>query len=296
MDPTGRVLIVTADDFGLSRGVDEGILTAHREGIVTNTALMVNFPELDESVDRLRGATNLDVGVHLNLTAGHPVSPASRVSSLVDRDGRFLPLRQLLTRIARAAVRRDDVRRECDAQLHEALRRGLAISSVSSHQHVHMLPPLTAAVAGAAMSHGVPFVRLSSSWPAGLHGSVKWLAISATALLARATVRAMGLRHNQSVLPLVVDGDGAATRLDRSLRRLRAGVSELVCHPGYVDPMLKSRDPYVQPRLDELALITAVGLRRVVAEEGIQLSGYRDLVSQPRPSGALLQRDRVQQP
>src|SRR5215212_9818878 len=89
-----RRLIVNADDYGLSPGVNAGVLAAHRRGLVTSATLMANMPAVAAAV----AATppTLALGLHLNLTTGEPCAGAERVPSLVDGSGRFLRLDRLL--------------------------------------------------------------------------------------------------------------------------------------------------------------------------------------------------------
>jgi len=86
---TGACLIVNADDFGMSRGITDGIILAHRYGFVTSTSLMVNMPAAEYAISRLAAAPRLSVGVHLNITAGRPILPAQKVATLVDASGGF---------------------------------------------------------------------------------------------------------------------------------------------------------------------------------------------------------------
>ena len=110
-----RRLIVNADDFGLTAGVNEGIQDAVEAGVVTSTTMMVNTPGFGDAVRRAAGLRDrLSVGLHFNLTTGAPVAPASEVPSLVDGAGRFLPLAGFLRRALSGGVRAADVRREAD--------------------------------------------------------------------------------------------------------------------------------------------------------------------------------------
>src|SRR5215831_16051926 len=102
---TPRQLVINADDFGLSEGVNRGILAAHAAGSVTSTSLLVNLPAFDHAVAGAREAPRLGVGLHFNVTAGAPVLPAERVRSLCDpRTGDFHPLRRLVQRAFRGRL------------------------------------------------------------------------------------------------------------------------------------------------------------------------------------------------
>src|SRR4030043_336716 len=85
-----KMLIVNADDFGMSEEISDGIITAHLEGIVTSTSLMVNMPDAKRAVRLAQQTPSLDVGMHLNMTEGHPVLPPEKVPTLVNNTGEFL--------------------------------------------------------------------------------------------------------------------------------------------------------------------------------------------------------------
>src|SRR5580704_17699051 len=82
-----KQLILNADDFGMTRGVNEGIIRAHREGVLTSTTLMANGPEFDDAVSRAKLNRKLGVGCHLVLVGGPSVAPREKISSLADADG-----------------------------------------------------------------------------------------------------------------------------------------------------------------------------------------------------------------
>src|SRR4051812_35977187 len=96
MSPLSRQLVVTADDFGISRGVNRGIVEAHRNGLVTSASLMPNLPSAEDALTRATTCPDLGLGLHLTLTAGRPLSPPDRVPTLVDADGQFHVLGSLL--------------------------------------------------------------------------------------------------------------------------------------------------------------------------------------------------------
>lgn len=97
----GARLIVNADDFGWSRSITDGILCAHREGIVTDTSLLANQPASEYGISQLPSVPRLGVGIHLNLCSGAPVLPAEQVPSLVGADGNFHSAPEMLRRLAR---------------------------------------------------------------------------------------------------------------------------------------------------------------------------------------------------
>src|SRR4051812_17945246 len=106
-------LIVNADDFGFTRGVNAGVARAFEAGILTSTTIMANGDAFEDAVEIARAAPGLGVGCHLAAVGGRPVAPARDVDSLLDKDG-LLPatLTQLMVRLARGQVQSDDIERE----------------------------------------------------------------------------------------------------------------------------------------------------------------------------------------
>src|SRR5437763_10694423 len=157
--PSARCLVVNADDFGLSPGVNDGILEAHAAGVVSSVSVLVNAPGWEDAVAALRGGgAALGAGLHLNLTAGE--SLCSGRSLVHPRTGRFHGLAGLVTRALSGRIDPDDVAGECAAQLARLHAAGVRVTHIDSHRHVHALPGVWRAVVATARAHGVPFVRV----------------------------------------------------------------------------------------------------------------------------------------
>jgi chitin disaccharide deacetylase len=245
-----RRLIVNADDWGLTRGVSEGILAAHRQGIVSSTTVLATA-ELDrELVARLRDS-GLGLGVHVNLTLG---SPLTRGRSLVDGDGRFVRD----ARRAAARVTAADVRAEVQAQVERfesAIKR--RPTHLDTHHHVGLHSPVREVVLEVARALDVA-VR---SQDAG----------------TRARVRSAGLRTPDHFFG--ESGPDAYWSRDRTVRHLRelpVGVSEFMCHPGWCDAAL-AYSRYGRQRETEMIGLGGVDARATAAALGITLCTFGDL-------------------
>ena len=258
-------LIVNADDLGISEGVNRGILEAHEAGAVTSASVMVNLPAFDHAVRSARAAPALGTGLHFNLLAGRPLTPAL---SLVDpRTGAFLPFRALAWRALSGRIDSDEVFVECAAQLKRLRDTGLRITHVDSHRHVHVLPGIRPAVQRAAKEAGVAQVRVpvrpAGGAPRSAIAAAKDVLLAASfrvasrAAPARTTVRFEGIS--------LMGGDGFESGLLALVAALPAGVTELMVHPGYDDAELASVDDYRRPRKTELralrspAVLAALG-------------------------------------
>ena len=244
-----RRLIVNADDWGLSRGVSEGILAAHRHGIVSSTTVLVTADLDREQVARLRDS-GLGVGLHVNLTLG---APLTRGRSLVDGAGRFVRD----ARRAAARVSAADVRAEVQAQVERfesALKR--RPTHLDSHHHVGLHPPVRDVVLEVARELDV--------------------AVRSQNAEIRGRVRSARLRTPDHFFG--ESGPDAYWSPDRTVRHLRelpAGVSEFMCHPGWVDAEL-AYSRYGRQRETEMIGLGAAA-RATAAALGIALCTFADL-------------------
>ena len=155
-----RRLVINADDFGFTDGVNRGIIrAAPAAGVVTSTSVMVNMPGWDDALARLRDRRlTLGIGLHLNLVAG---APLTRAPTLTDaQTGRFHSLGRLARRAVAGRVRLDEVRAECEAQFERLAWAGVRITHVDSHRHTHCLPGFFIAVRDAARSARVSVIRV----------------------------------------------------------------------------------------------------------------------------------------
>ena len=284
MTKNGRTVsarvIVTADDFGLSPKVDAGILEAFQRGVVRSTALLVNFPDVKDSIARLRQAPELEVGIHLNLTAGPPVLPSEQVPSLVKADGNFHDFTTFFARVIQRRISWDDVCREWEAQIERGVGLGYQFSFLTSHQHVHMLPEAARIVGKLAQKYGVGAARLSRFRLGDMLRPLrlKGLALDLFVPSVRKTFQKQALFCNDSIFEIPPGKpDAALLRLCGIVKCLGEGVHELVCHPGYVDSMLRDRDSYVAERPTELAVLTDAKLSAFLQSDGVELTTFRAL-------------------
>ena len=144
-----RQLIVTADDAGLHRGMTDGVIRAHREGIVTACSIVANGAAFDDAVERLRDTPSLEVGVHLTLVEERPLTAMRFPRKYTS----FVPL-YLARRISMAVIER-----ELRAQIEKVLATGLTITHLNGHQHLHMLPSIFPIVERLALEYKIPYLR-----------------------------------------------------------------------------------------------------------------------------------------
>lgn len=296
-----KSLIVNADDFGLTEGVNRAILEGHENGIITSTTLMANGMAFDSAVAAALAAPKLGVGVHLNLTHGPPVSSASRVSSIVTPGGTFYPgpgilARRVLTRKAKLS----DVESELRNQIEKIASAGIRITHLDGHKHIHLLPPIFSVVLKLAHEYGIDCVRcpvepaVSALRPLrsgrrGWHDMAKQYlvgrALSTLAACQAGKLRGAGLYRTERFYGLSQTGFLNAALLEQILRALPEGTSEIMCHPGYVDEaLLGVRTRLHGERETEIEALTSVHIRQLVTELRIELISYEGLVPSKDPT------------
>ena len=285
-DPStlGTRLIVTADDFGLSPAVDQGIIQAFEQGVVRSTALLTNFPDLRDSVARLEQAIGLEVGIHLNLIAGPPVLPPDSIPSLVTPSGVFLGFVAFLAKWYTGRIDPSDVMREWAAQIELGKSMGCRFASITSHQHLHMLPALAQIAVDLTQRFKIPAVRLSRFHPSSMFSPLRPKAL-VLALYAPATGKTLTERHvlhNDFVVDIPARERNAALRgFCRMIRTLPIGVFEVISHPGFVDETLRERDGLTDQRVVDLAVLTAPTLRGLMAHGEMALTTFGELAAEP---------------
>ncbi len=281
-DAGPRVLVVVADDFGLTPGVCDGILRAHRDGILTSTSVLANGPALEDHSDELRRC-GLPAGIHLTLVGEDPpVLEADAIPTLVDDAGRFpATWKAVIARFALGRVDPDDVRRELDAQVRRVRELGLTPGHVDTHQHLHLWPAVRDAVLDVAHREGIDVVRVPASRridPASI--GVRVLARRLTRAAADRSFRTAGASAG-------FDGSGSMTthRLVATIEALAASGShacEMWTHPGTEDDPARARYRWGYRWSEELDALCSTEAREAVERSGFVLGTYRDIGSTGR--------------
>ena len=217
-DSAARV-IVHADDFGLHPALNEGVERTHREGIVTSASLMPLGPAFGDAVQRSEAMPGLDLGLHFILV-GLPGFPPTLGAFLSSYARGAWPARRVA----------DALRGQLDAL------RGLEISHLDSHQHLHALPSIMRVVCPVAAEYGLRAIRLPLEGPAFAPvppaRRAQAAALAAMARLSRRYIAASGLHTSDHFSGMAVSGHLTASILTAYLQNARNGLTEIVCHPG----------------------------------------------------------------
>ncbi len=295
-------LIVNADDFGLTEGVNRAVIEGHRNGIITSTTLMANGMAFDSAVAARSDAPTLGVGVHLNLTQGGPVCPPSQVPSIVTSDGSFYSNPGILARrILTGKAEPGDIENELRGQVQKIARAGVRITHLDGHKHIHLLPAIFNIVVKLAREFEISCVRcpmepaLSAigplqsggpGWPRKVRQYLLGRALSALASYQVKKMTDSGLHSAEHFYGLSQTGFLDAEILEEMLRALPDGTSEIMCHPGYVDKaLLGTRTRLCAERETELWALTSANILQLVNDLGIELTSYDKLSSPKAPPG-----------
>ncbi|MBN8875035.1 MAG: hopanoid biosynthesis-associated protein HpnK [Rhodospirillales bacterium] len=256
-----KQVIFSADDFGLSEAVNEGIERAHRDGILQSASLMVGAPAADDAVRRARAMPNLKVGLHLVVIEGPPALPPSRIPDLLDPTGQF-PSDQLrlgVNYFFRSSIRAQ-LAAEIRAQFAAFAATGLKLDHANAHKHMHLHPTVGALLVRIGRAHGLRAVRVPAE-PAPVLATCGTRTGTGDHLLYRWTdllrwqVRRGGMVANDHCFGLAWSGAMTADRLVRLAAALPEGVSEVYFHPAASrDPLLDRLMPTYQHEAEMQAL------------------------------------------
>jgi chitin disaccharide deacetylase len=277
-------LIVNADDFGYSTAVNQAIIRAHDEGILTSCSLMVAEAGFEEAVALARQRPNLAVGLHLVVICGRSVLPPTEIPQLVDAAGNFATdpfiagLRYFFLPGARAALRR-----EIFAQVARFASTGLPLSHIDGHLHLHMHPTVFNILLAAAEHYGIKHVRLPRerlahtlrlrrrNLPMKL---VWWSVFQALARYATYRLRGKGFVTAQQVYGLLESGAMTEDFWLGLLPQLTADTNEIYCHPE--DPQLAVNSTNKLGG-EELAALLSPAVKQALQSRSIKLATYADL-------------------
>jgi len=281
-----RRLIVNADDFGVSQEVNEAIIRAYREGVLTSTSLMVTGQSFEQAVALAKHNPGLAVGIHLVTVVGKSVLPHSEIPTLVDREGNFSnnPTAAGLKYYFSPQARRE-LRKELAAQFEKFHSTGLQLSHIDGHLHLHVHPVIFKAALELGAKCGVRRMRVPAEERqlALEFDRTNLLQKTVHTLLFGGLARYMGkkLRERGFTFPERVYGNLQSGRMSESyflyaLDRLTAETSEIYFHPAvYPGDRLLSADE--SQCLIEFEALTSKRVKERVQGLGVKLTNYFEL-------------------
>ena len=268
-------LIVTADDFGISKQVNDAVESAHINGILTTASLMVGEPFAEDAVQRTKKMPDLGIGLHIALSRSRPLSPLNAIPDLIDKDG------ILRSNLAGAGFRffflphvRHQLETEITAQFEAFVKTNIPLDHVNAHNHLHLHPTILSLILKVGKQHGMKSIRLPIDPNFRGLGAIclmPWLA------LMKWRLRKNGIKHNDILLGLYGTGSLDTKALVLMLEGLPNQTVELMCHPATgswpdMDPMARGF------RHDlELKALTDKETLNAIYQNNVMLCTYRDI-------------------
>jgi hopanoid biosynthesis associated protein HpnK len=270
-----RRLIVNADDFGRSHSINQAVIRAHREGILTSASLMVNENGFDEAVKVAKENPKLGVGLHLTLLQGHSTLPPEKIPGLVNSLGEFSvsPVGVGLNYFFKRNLR-EQLRAETRAQFEKFHSTGLLLDHVNGHLHLHLHPAVFRILMEDSEKLGIRHFRLTRDCLSRSRRMSRghWLYRVSHATIfeilsrrARKTLEQKKIRHAQITFGLLQDSRVDENYILKLLPELPPGDSELYSHPS-LGEFKHEFDALVSPRVKEQ-----------IKKLGIELIRYQDL-------------------
>jgi predicted glycoside hydrolase/deacetylase ChbG (UPF0249 family) len=259
-----RKLIVNADDFGFTRDVNEGIVACHKDGILTATTLMATGRAFHHAVELSKSIPSLDVGCHLVLVQDPGLPPT--IWALLQ------------------AVRRKDINLlgELRRQIEITLKAGIRPTHMDTHKHTHLIPEVRCAVLRVSQEYGIPWVRKPADFARDPSAPWQTQAIAHAMHMAQRgfdhQLKAANGRRTDHFTGFQLTGRMTDATLAATLSTLPEGVTELMCHPGFLSAELQNATTRLkQSRLKEQQTLCSPVIRTLLSEQDVQLTNYRDL-------------------
>jgi len=278
-------LIINADDFGLTYGVNRAIIELHQAGVLTSTTLMARARATPEAIRASLATPTLGVGAHVVLVDGEPVLPAAKIPTLIDRKTGCFPasLTTFLRRLFTGRIRAAEIEAEAAAQIALLQKSGLRLTHVDTHKHTHMFPPVLKPLLRAAQKAGIRAVRnpFEPEWAvratprASLTRTAEVIALRRLGPFFRRWIARENVATTDGTIAIAGTGRFNTDTVRALLSELPEGTWELVTHPGYNDGDLET----VRTRLRASRDTEREALTAVREFPSIDLINFADLRS-----------------
>ncbi len=268
-------LIVNGDDFGLHPAINQGIIQAHQDGILTSASLVPCGKAFDDAVDLAKQHPELGVGIHLTFVEEIPVLPPEKIPSLVGMNGRFpKSWTGILARIIAGRIRLIHLRREAGAQIAKVIDAGITPTHIDSHQHLHLLPIIWRVILPLIKKHRIPAVRVIPREIMPNHRGMKSRLLEYLSKRAARQLEGLDVSHADFVAGTSLGGRLTPNRWKTLIDNLSQGTTEVICHPGMSDRELGNSYQWGYRWEQELSALTSPEIRERIAERQIILSRH----------------------
>ncbi|MBD2771870.1 hopanoid biosynthesis-associated protein HpnK [Iningainema tapete] len=280
-----RFVIINGDDFGFSKGVNQGIITAYEQGVLTSTSLMVTGEAFDEAVALAKSHPNLAVGLHLVLGSAKSVLPHSQIPHLVDEDGNFSDkLNQAGVRYHLSSKARRELPLEIRAQLEKFRSTGLPLSHVDGHNHMHFNPVVLHTLVNLALEFNIKVIRLPHEELSltlnidsknRLIKTVWYYVFGGLRWYGERLLKSKGIAFSDRVYGTLQTGYMSESYLLGLIPQIKANFVEIYSHPAIAIPGEPSNGPQGSGML-ELDALVSHRVREALDQNGFELTNYHN--------------------
>lgn len=286
-----KKVIINADDFGLSEEINLGIIKTHREGIVTNTSIVINGNFVEHGLPLIKQAPNLGTGIHLNLTQGKPILPKDECKTFTDQHGRFLAYSQFLQRLFLHRIKLEEIKKELRAQIERFLSYGLRCSHIDSHKHIGYLPSILNIILELAHESKIYKLRFPNETALLSQGNYQkrflrrntiWRCwISFLAKRGRAKLHKYRIVYPDYFFGISQMGYQEKGNIFESiLKSCRDGINEIMCHPSLmVEKTSEAGYGRYGPknRYGELRMLIDPRLKEMIKEMKLKIISFNEI-------------------
>lgn len=269
-----KYLIVTADDLGITESINEGIAKACREGIVNSVSVIPTGEAFEGALKVINGLGLKEIGAHLALTETKPLLNSSKFYK--DHNRFFLDI----------FLKRPDpdaIYKELKAQIELLNSAGIKITHINSHEHIHIIPQMLDIFIRLAKEYDIPAIRFPAGDrpPAALSvkENYKSFVLNYFAGRIKDNLDVSGLSHTDFFFGLIDAGRLTEEKLIRMMDNMKDGVTELVCHPGFLSPEVLDRYKWHIGAEGELFALISHRVRNAVKNNGIKLISFGEFLS-----------------
>lgn len=270
-------LIINADDFGMSKEVNDGTKRGITQGIITSVSVMVNMPYFEDAVTFLKKHPEISVGLHFNITEGTPLLLPREVKDLLREDNTFQYWQRLIPRIP---VNKEEMLKQIKAELSAQCLRlqatGLRITHIDSHHHVHLYPSVFRVVSDFADKQHIHSLRGNefNFWNLmlGIWKKPILTQLIVNMFLLLDTYRYKNRSHLykiQRFYDINWAKEISPEQFAEILEKLPSGTTEFICHLATVSKTGNSK--FLVPRYNALQLLTQPIIKKHLMKNGITL-------------------------
>ena len=282
-----KYLIVSADDLGLAESINRGILKGYEEGIVTSLNVIPTGKAFFDAMSSLKLLKPKEISAHLALTETSPVAGADKVPTLVAQDGDFhKSYPGFIPRFLFGKMDSNEIYLELRSQLERLKKAGIPITSLSSHQHIHMLPGILEIFIRLAKEYKIPSIRYLHNdrffYPFNVKKVFKKIILKYFDGKTNRALDKASVRYTDNFLGFMDSGNIREELLIRMLKGLPDGTTELVAHPGFISAEVLDRCMFHRHCETDLAALTSRRVRKVINDNGIKLISFSDLANLPK--------------